>query len=156
MVEVKVMGIAVDNNSHMPVVILKDESSNKILPIWIGIFEAQAILLALEGVSTPRPFTHDLLKNAIEQLGGQVERIVVHSIYENTYFARIEVKVDSKVLELDARPSDSIALALRCNAPVYVTEPIINATNMPLEPITDEEVNRFKEYLKKLKPEDLI
>lgn len=151
----KVMGIALDSQSHMPVVILKDEDSSKILPIWIGIFEAQAILLALEGMPTPRPLTHDLLKDAIEQLGGKVTKIVIHSIHENTYFAKIEVSVDSKIIELDARPSDSIALALKCGAPVFVANSIINAVNMPSEPITEEEVEKFKEYLKNIKPEDI-
>jgi hypothetical protein len=155
MTEMKVAGVALDSKTNMPIVILKDKKGEKILPIWVGLFEAQAILFGLEGIRFPRPFTHDLLKNVIENLGAKVNRIVINALRDNTYFAQISLTVDSSCILVDSRPSDAIALALRTSSPIYVSEPVLNAATMPQRPIDEEEVAKFREKLKDLKPEDL-
>ncbi|MDI6704145.1 MAG: bifunctional nuclease family protein [bacterium] len=150
-----VAGVALDPNTNMPIVILREDGGKKILPIWVGIFEAQSILFALEKVKLPRPFTHDLLKSVIENLGAKVERIVINAIKDDTYFARINLIINGSKVEIDSRPSDAIALALRTSSPIYVHDPVINVATMPPNPIDDEEVKRFKERLKDFKLEDL-
>ncbi|HAV42886.1 TPA: hypothetical protein DCX15_02580 [bacterium] len=152
MVEMNVVGVALDARTTTPVIILKDEEGKKILPIWVGIFEAQAILFGLEKIELPRPFTHDLLKNVIENLGAKVTRIVINALRDNTYYAQIGLKVNSTDLEIDSRPSDAIALALRTSSPIYVPEPILNAAARPSQPIDEEEVEKFRQMLKDLKP----
>lgn len=155
MTEMKVAGVALDTRTNMPIIILKDEEEKRILPIWVGFFEAQAILFGLEGIRLPRPFTHDLLKDVIENLGAKVGKIVINALRDNTYFAKISLILDSTCVEIDSRPSDAIALALRTSSPIYVPDPVLNAATMPQHPIDEEEVARFKEKLKHLKPEDL-
>jgi hypothetical protein len=154
MIEMKIAGVAMDTKSNMPIIILKDKEGKRILPIWIGIFEAQSILIALEGVKLPRPLTHDLLQNMLQSLGARVTKVVINALKDNTYFAKINLLVNDNVMEIDSRPSDAIALALRASAPIYVVDPVINAATMPSHPIDDEEVKRFKEMLKDIKPED--
>jgi hypothetical protein len=154
MVKVEVAGIVLDSKTNMPIIILKDETGKKILPIWVGLFEAQAILFALEGIKPPRPMTHDLLKNVIETLGATVGSVVINALQENTYFAKVNLRCDGKPMEIDSRPSDAIALALRTSSPIYISEPVLNATLMPSHPIDEEEIKRFKEKLKDLKAGD--
>lgn len=151
MIEMNVAGVALDTKTNMPIIILKEDGGKKILPIWVGIFEAQSILFALEKVELPRPFTHDLLKSVIESLGAKVERIVINAIKDNTYFAKINLIINGNNVEIDSRPSDAIALALRTSSPIYVYDPVINVATMPPNPIDDEEVKRFKERLKDFK-----
>jgi hypothetical protein len=155
MTEMKVAGVALDTKTNMPIIILKDEKNERVLPIWVGLFEAQAILFGLEGIRLPRPFTHDLLKNVIENLGAKVAKIIINALRDNTYFAQINIVIDSTYVSIDSRPSDAIALALRTSSPIYVPEHVLNAATMPQQPIDEEEVARFKEKLKHLKPEDL-
>jgi len=154
MIEVKVAGIAMDS-SNMPIIILKDEQGKRVLPIWVGLFEAQAILFALEGIISPRPLTHDLLKTIIETVGVSVHGIVINAIQDNTYFAKIELQVNGHLEEIDSRPSDAIALALRTAAPIYVSDPVLSMATMPQTPIDDNEVEAFKDMLKDLKPKDI-
>lgn len=154
-IQMKVAGVALDAKSNMPIVLLSGENDKQILPIWIGIFEAQAILFALEGIKTPRPLTHDLLKDIIAGFKAEVESVVINALKDNTYFATISLKLNGKRVEVDARPSDAIAIALRTESPIFVTEPVINATTMPQWPIDEDEIEKFKESLKNFKPEDL-
>jgi uncharacterized protein len=159
MVEMRVRGLAVDAQSRQPVVILTDLSETRFLPIWIGVSEADAILLALENIQVPRPTTHDLMKSLLGHLDAQVERIVVHSLDEktSTYYARLMLKAPGKdeLIEVDARPSDSIALALRTASPIYVTEAILSAPGVVKD---KEKVNKdiedFKKFLQDVKPGD--
>lgn len=151
----KVLGIALDSkNNNVPVVILSDKENKRVLPIWIGFFEAQAILFALEHVPVPRPLTHDLMSNIINKLDGKVTHIVINALKNNTYFAKISVDKGDKSLEIDSRPSDAIALALREEAAIFVPDPVLNMASMPKQPIDEEEVNKFKERLKNLTLED--
>jgi len=154
LIKMTVRGIALDPITNMPIIILKDPEERRALPIWVGIFEANAIALELEKVSTPRPMTHDLLKNILEGLGITVQQVVVNDLKENTFYATIELNYNGSVVSIDSRPSDAIALALRTNAPIYVTETVVTqAKNIEVSE-EKEETDKWKEWLENLKPED--
>ena len=154
LIKMTVRGIALDPITNMPIVILKDPEERRALPIWVGIFEANAIALELEKVSTPRPMTHDLLKNILEGLGITVQQIIVNDLKENTFYATIELNYNGSVVSIDSRPSDAIALALRVNAPIFVTENVVTqAKNIEVSE-EKEETDQWKEWLENLKPED--
>ncbi len=125
-IEMKIKGLMIDPITNMPIIILRDPGSDAILPIWVGIFEANAIALELEKISPPRPMTHDLLKSVIEGMGGSVARVIVSELKENTFYAQIMVKTGAGEAEIDSRPSDAIALALRCSAPIYVRPEVVD------------------------------
>src|SRR5215207_647708 len=124
--QVEIKGLMLDPSSNVPIVILRDIQSQLFLPIWIGVFEANAIALKIEGVEPPRPMTHDLLRLLIEQLGAQVEKIVISDLKESTFFAVIHVHHDGQSIGIDARPSDAIALALRAEAPIFVLRSVLD------------------------------
>lgn len=154
LIKMTVRGIALDPITNMPIIILKDPEERRALPIWVGIFEANAIALELEKVSTPRPMTHDLLKNILEGLGITVQQVVVNDLKENTFYATIELNYNGSVVSIDSRPSDAIALALRTNAPIFVTETVVTqAKNIEVSE-EKEETDKWKEWLENLKPED--
>ena len=156
MIEMKVRGIAVDPNLKTPAVILTDEEEKRYLPIWIGVAEATAIFIQLNEQVIARPMTHDLLKNVIDTLGAKVVKVLVNDINQNTFFARIflEVNATGEKYEIDARPSDAIALALRTNSPIFVAEKVvINATIVDKEKYK-EEMSEFKRFLENLTPTD--
>ncbi len=130
MIEVTIDSIRVSLLSQNRIVVLKEESSERFLPIWIGPFEADAITLQLQGMEAPRPLTHDLLKSVIETLGAEVLHIYINSLERNTYFARILLDVNGETMEIDSRPSDAIALAVRVNVPIYVAEEVMEQAGM--------------------------
>ena len=150
----KVDKLGIDLLTHDPVVILKDLEGKRHLPILIGPFEATAIALALEGTQVPRPLSHDLMKSVIEALKAKVSKIVIHDIQENTFFAKVVLESSSGPLEIDARPSDSIALALRTNSPIYVTDQIMLEESEEKSKEAQLEVNNFKKFIDELKPSD--
>ena len=150
----KVDKLGIDLLTHDPVVILKDMEGKRHLPILIGPFEATAIALALEGTQVPRPLSHDLMKSVIEALKAKVNKIVIHDIQENTFFAKVVLESSLGPLEIDARPSDSIALALRTNSPIYVTDQIILEESEDKTKDAQLEVNNFKKFIDELKPSD--
>jgi len=153
--EFKIKGLMMDPITNSPIVILQDVERNTLLPIWVGIFEANAIALQIERVDTPRPMTHDLLKNVLLHFDAEVEKIVVTHLKENTFFAQIHLTKKGEMMTIDSRPSDAIALALRTDAPIYVTEEVIqNSRNITLdkEKLDPDEV---KKWLEGLNPEDL-
>ena len=154
LIKMTVRGIALDPITNMPIIILKDPDERRALPIWVGIFEANAIALELEKVSTPRPMTHDLLKNILEGLGITVKQVIVNDLKENTFYAMIELNHNGGVITIDSRPSDAIALALRVNAPIFVTEKVVTAAKNIEVSEEKEETDRWKEWLENLKPED--
>ncbi|MCH7895300.1 MAG: bifunctional nuclease family protein [candidate division NC10 bacterium] len=154
LVQMTVRGIALDPITNMPIIILKDSEEKRALPIWVGIFEANAIALELEKIATPRPMTHDLIKNILDGLGATVQQIVVNDLKENTFFAVIEVNHNGNMLNIDARPSDAIALALRVNAPIFVTDKVVSKAKTMDIAEDKEETDRWKEWLENLKPED--
>lgn len=154
-VEMTIKGLMVDPVTNMPIIILKDEAGDRVLPIWVGVFEANAIALQIENVATPRPMTHDLLRNVIQDLDGTVAKVVVSDLKENTFFAVIHLAVRGEVVLIDARPSDAIALALRSRAPIFVEEFVIdNAKALDGTPErTDSE--RLQKWLESLDADDL-
>ncbi len=127
--EMKIRGLIIDPAANTPIVILKDVNGETLLPIWVGPFEANAIAYEIEKVSPPRPMTHDLLRNLIVQIGGNVRRIVVTELKNNTFYAVIELDVSGQMVLLDARPSDAIALALRADAPIFVNEAVLQSSS---------------------------
>lgn len=139
-IEVKIRALMMDPNSGTPIIILKDIESDTMLPIWVGAYEANAIALEIEKIAPPRPMTHDLLRNLITELGMQVERVVVTSLRDNTFFAVIEMRTsDGSQMVLDSRPSDAIALALRADCPIYVDMEVIKASRNSVPPEEEDE-----------------
>ena len=154
--EVEIRGLILDPVSNTPIVILKKPDENLFLPIWIGVFEANAIALQLEGVATPRPMTHDLLRSVVSALAARVECVVVHSLVENTFHAKVLVRSDAgAVVEVDARPSDAIALALRCGAPIRVAESVFREAHALDFREGEDQESRIREWLESLTPEQL-
>jgi bifunctional DNase/RNase len=137
MIEVSIDSIRVSLMSQNRIVVLREEEGERFLPIWIGPFEADSITMQLQGMEIHRPLTHDLLKNVIETLGGEVLHILIHGLERNTYFARIVMDVDGDQVEIDSRPSDAIALAVRVSAPIYVTEEVMDQAGL----LPEEELN---------------
>ena len=157
LVPMSIKGLMLDPVSNSPIVVLKDEDEKFFLPIWVGIFEANAIALQLENVTTPRPMTHDLLKNMIGELDARVTRIVINDLRDSTFFAQIRLIVNQtggdKTLELDARPSDAIALALRTEAPIFVAQSVLEQAQT-ISPDEDQD-EKMKRWLEQLGPEEL-
>jgi bifunctional DNase/RNase len=140
-----------------PIVLLKTAEGNKFLPIWIGHPEAAAILMKLQGASTPRPMTHDLVTDMLAQLDAKVVRIAVTELRENTFYALITVAVDGSEIEIDSRPSDAIALAVRADAPIYAADSVIEESAIEFEheePNEEAVIEEFKRFLDEVKPED--
>ena len=161
MIEVRIASLAVDPRSSQPVLILRpiDDAAGegRMLPIWIGQPEATAILLALEDVALPRPLTHDLLKNVLETLNAYVDRVEITRVEDGTFFAALIVRAEERTLAIDARPSDSIALAVRTGAPVFVAEDVMEsaAVSESGNEIDEEaELQAFREFLENVDPED--
>src|SRR3984885_13264249 len=125
-VEMSIKGLMVDPITNTPIVILRDKNGHRVLPIWVGLFEANAIALQIENVATPRPMTHDLLRNVIQDLRASAQKVVVCDLQENTFYALICLSLDGRTLAIDARPSDAIALALRTRAPIFVEDDVID------------------------------
>ena len=155
LIEMTIKGLMVDPITNMPIVILRDEDGQRVLPIWVGIFEANAIALQIENIETPRPMTHDLLRNIIEDLKADVEKIVVCDLKDNTFYALIHLRLNGEVVAIDARPSDAIALALRVRAPILVDENVIdNAKTLDFS--SDKaDPEQLAKWLESLDPEDL-
>ncbi len=154
-IEMTIKGLMVDPVTNMPIIILRDKDGQKILPIWVGIFEANAIALQIENVATPRPMTHDLLKNVINDLRGVVQKIVVSDLKENTFYALIYVTLQGDTVAVDARPSDAIALALRARVPIYVEESVIeNAKTIDFS-AEKPDAERLHKWLESLDPDEL-
>ncbi len=151
----EIKGLMLDPSSNVPIVILKDAEDSLFLPIWIGVFEANAIALRVEGIETPRPMTHDLVTALLKQLEAKIDKIVVCDLQENTFFARIHLNRNGEELEVDSRPSDAIALAVRSDAPIHVLRPVLEkAQAIDLtQKISDDE--KLRKWLEEVSPEDL-
>ena len=129
-VEMKIRGLMMDPVTNMPIVVLKDAGGTAILPIWVGIYEANAIALEIEKVQTPRPMTHDLLKNLLLGLNVRVHKVVVNELRDDTFFALIWMERDGQMLSMDSRPSDALALALRVDCPIFVEEAVLKSSKV--------------------------
>jgi uncharacterized protein len=158
-VEMKIRGLMVDPVSNMPIIILKDSSSDAVLPIWVGVYEANAIALEIEKVSTPRPMTHDLIKNVLTGLETHVHKVVVTELKDDTFYAVIWMERQGRIVSVDSRPSDALALALRVDCPIFVEDEVLKNTKMAanlndkvsseelrkwLEGLNDEDLGRYK------------
>jgi bifunctional DNase/RNase len=154
LVAMSIKGLMLDPVSNSPIVVLKDEQDKFFLPIWVGIFEANAIALQLESVTTPRPMTHDLLRNMISELDARVTRIVINDLRDSTFFAQIRLVTGGKTLELDARPSDAIALALRTEAPIFVEQTVLDQAQT-ITPDGEDQDEKLKKWFEQLGPDDL-
>jgi bifunctional DNase/RNase len=157
LVAMSIKGLMLDPVSNSPIVVLKDEEEKFFLPIWVGIFEANAIALQLENIETPRPMTHDLLKNLISQLDARVTRVVINDLRDSTFFAQIALNRGGTILEIDARPSDAIALALRTEAPIFVAQSVLENAQTITPDVTDsgEQDDKMKKWFENLDTEDL-
>jgi uncharacterized protein len=153
-IEMTIKGLMVDPITNSPIVILRDREGQRVLPIWVGIFEANAIALQIENISTPRPMTHDLLRNVIQDLKASVQKVVVCDLQENTFYALIYLALDGDTVAIDARPSDAIALALRTRAPIFVEETVLD--NAKTVDFTSEksDADRLHKWLESLDPDD--
>jgi bifunctional DNase/RNase len=155
----KIRGLMMDPVTNMPIVILKDIGSDTVLPIWVGVYEANAIALEIEKVTTPRPMTHDLIKNVLVGLESQVRKVVVTELRDDTFFAVIWVERDGRIISIDSRPSDALALALRMDCPIYVEDDVLKSSKVAasnserltpddlrkmLEDLNDEDLGRYK------------
>ena len=155
LVRMTVRGIALDPITNMPIIILKDTEEKKALPIWVGIFEANAIALQIENIPTPRPMTHDLLRNVIEDLKASVQKVVVCDLQENTFYALIYLSRNGDTMAIDARPSDAIALALRTRAPIFVEDTVIDHAKTVDFSSERADADRLHKWLESLDPDDL-
>ena len=159
-VEVRIRGLMMDPATNMPIVVLKDIASETVMPIWVGIFEANAIAIEIEKMATLRPMTHDLTRNLVHHLNGSLEKVVITELRDDTFFAILWVRQNNEAITIDARPSDAIALALRADCPIYVSEQVLqsaklNTSGPPegptaeqlrgwLEGLNDEDMGRYK------------
>ena len=154
-IEMTIKGLMIDPATNSPIVVLRDLEGQRVLPIWVGVFEANAIAVQIENVSLPRPMTHDLLRNVITDLHGEIERVVVCDLRDNTFFAIIHLLVHGERVAIDSRPSDAIALALRAKAPIFVEEHVIDHARQS-EPATQNgEAERLQKWLENLDPEEM-
>lgn len=157
-IEFKIKGLMMDPLTNAPIVVLQEAASDTLLPIWVGIFEANAIALQIEKVDTPRPMTHDLIKGLLNHLNVTVTKIVVTELKDNTFYALIFLNADGKTVTVDSRPSDAIALALRTDSPIYVTDDVLSksssasSTTLSAERSSPEDIRK---WLENLNPEDL-
>src|SRR5215211_1209936 len=155
--QMQIYGVSFDMVGKQPIVLLKTVDGNRFLPIWIGHPEAAAILMKLQGASTPRPMTHDLLSDLLEQLDAKCERVSVTELRDNTFYASITISVNGTEVEIDSRPSDALALAVRCQAPIFAAEEVIEESSIEFEhEVEDQEevVEKFKDFLEDVTPED--
>jgi bifunctional DNase/RNase len=159
-IEVRIRGLMMDPATNMPIVVLKDVASETVMPIWVGLFEANAIAFEIEKVASPRPMSHDLTRNLIQHLNGSLERVVITELKDDTFFATLWLRQNDEPITVDARPSDAIALALRADCPIYVAEQVmqsakLNTSGPPegptaeqlrgwLEGLNDEDMGRYK------------
>jgi bifunctional DNase/RNase len=155
----QIYGVSFDMVGKQPIVLLKTDDGNRFLPIWIGHPEAAAILMKLQGASTPRPMTHDLLCDLLEQLDARCERVSVTELRDNTFYATITISVGGQEVEIDSRPSDALALAVRTDAPIFAAEEVIEESSIEFEhEVEDQEevVEKFKDFLDNVSPEDFV
>ena len=156
MIEMKVMGIALDTRTGSPIVVLHDKENRRALPIWIGSAEASAIIRKIENLSVSRPMTHDLIINIIEKTGYKLEKIEINDVEKETYYATLYIRNDKdEVIEIDSRPSDAIAIAIRVDAPIFVTANVISNGSVSTDSAKDEEeAQEFKKFIQDIKPSD--
>jgi bifunctional DNase/RNase len=154
-IEMKIRGLMMDPVTNMPIVVLKDVGGDGVLPIWVGIYEANAIALEIEKVTTPRPMTHDLIKNLLTGLDTRIHKVVVSELRDDTFFAVIWMERDGRVISVDSRPSDALALALRVDCPIFVEDDVLKSSKLA-SAISDKTSNEeMRKWLENLNDDDL-
>jgi bifunctional DNase/RNase len=154
MIELSLVGVRVELPSNQPIVLLKESGGERYLPIWIGAVEATAIAFALQGIQTPRPMTHDLLRDILAEAQVNVERIVISELVDQTFYATIRLSSNGQAKEVSSRPSDAIALAVRINAPIFGAEEVLDQAGIELKDDEEAEVQKFREFLDQVSPDD--
>ena len=154
MIEMSLVGVRVELPTNQPIVLLREREGERFLPIWIGAMEATAIAFALQGIVTARPMTHDLLKNVLEDLSVQVQRIVITELKDGTFYAVIQMQQDGRSYEVSSRPSDAIALAVRVSVPIFAHEDVLTEASIVIRDDEEQEVEKFREFLENVNPED--
>lgn len=154
-IEMTIRGLMIDPITNMPIIVLRDSDGQRVLPIWVGVFEANAIALQIENVQTPRPMTHDLLKSVVDGLAATVDRVVVCDLRDNTFYATIYLRAAGALVPVDARPSDAIALALRSSAPIFVEESVIAGAREFDSSRDNMDVARLRKWLESLTEDEL-
>jgi len=154
-IEVKVEAVLIDNTTNSPVMLLREVDSNRVLPVFIGAAEASTIAYALEGVQYVRPLTVDLMRNLINGLNGKVSRVIITKLEDDTFYAELVIQTPEQVISIDARPSDSVGLALRTGAPIYVAETVMDQAGQWLSPDDEERLQALRTKLRGIDPEDL-
>jgi uncharacterized protein len=153
-IELELVGVRVELPHNQPIVLLKERSGDRFLPIWIGAVEATSIAFALQGIVTARPMTHDLMRDLLSHLRVVVDRVVVTELRDGTFYAEIQMTQDGQSISVSSRPSDAIALAVRATVPLYADEAVLSEAGIEIEDEDEDEVERFKEFLDQVSPED--
>ena len=154
MLELSLVGVRVELPSNQPIVLLKEVNGERYLPIWIGAVEATAIAFALQGIETPRPMTHDLLRDILDQTDVSVDRVLINDLVDSTFYATIRMGRQGQSVDVSSRPSDAIALAVRINAPIYADESVLDQAGIELKDEEETEVERFRQFLDEVSPAD--
>jgi uncharacterized protein len=154
MIELSLVGVRVELPTNQPIVLLKEADGHRYLPIWVGAVEATAIAFALQGIQTPRPMTHDLLRDILEETDVTVERVLINELVDQTFFALIRLNKQGDAKEVSSRPSDAIALAVRVNVPIFADEEVLEQAGIELRDEEESEVEKFREFLDQVTPED--
>ena len=154
MIPLDLVGVRMELPNNQPIILLREQGGERYLPIWIGLNEAQAIAMALQGLVTARPMTHDLMKNLLEELTVRVERIVITELREGTFYATIHMAHNGTSFEVSSRPSDAIALAARINTPIFASEEVVAEAGIEIPDEDEQEVEKFREFLDQVSPED--
>jgi bifunctional DNase/RNase len=154
MIEMNLVGVRVELPTNQPIVLLKEREGERFLPIWIGAMEATAIAFALQGIVTARPMTHDLMKNLLEEIGVAIDRVVITELRDGTFYAVIQMQQNGSTFEVSSRPSDAIALAVRVNVPVFANEDVLSEASIVIRDDEEQEVEKFREFLDQVNPED--
>jgi bifunctional DNase/RNase len=154
MIELNLVGVRVELPSNQPIVLLRERDGKRYLPIWIGVNEAQAIAIALQGIATPRPMTHDLMKSLLEEVGVNVERIEITELRDGIFYAVVRMSRNGDRYEVSSRPSDAIALAVRTGVPIFANEDVLTEASIDVPDEEEQEVEKFREFLDQVRPED--
>jgi bifunctional DNase/RNase len=154
MIELSLVGVRVELPSNQPIVLLKEVDGERFLPIWIGAVEATAIAFALQGIQTPRPMTHDLLRDILRESEVRVDSVLISELVDQTFYATLNLTSNGSQREVSSRPSDAIALAVRTNTPIYAAEDVLEQAGIELKDEEESEVEKFREFLDQVTPED--
>ena len=154
MIPLELVGVRMELPNNQPIILLREQGGDRYLPIWIGINEAQAIAMALQGLVTTRPMTHDLMKNLLDELSVSISKIVITELRDGTFYASIQMGMNGSSFEVSSRPSDAIALAARAQVPIFASEEVLEEASILIKDDEEQEVEKFREFIENVRPED--